>query len=187
MVCPHPLTETPPWGFCTSHPALSERNSTASMPRWSCREQCIINPLRFVMPQGSGSFSHQETTSARLKQRKTGHLHYLLFRVRSTLFVRTAVCTGGQRNATHNTHDSLWPLKFLAVAGCLGGFLFLPDPAMFGVYAEVARVLSLLWMLFQVRNLLNEFTTIPVVFQSTAVGVLWVLLQVWLVVVQSTC
>ncbi len=38
----------------------------------------------------------------------------------------------------------------MAVAGCLGGALFLPEPALFGVYAEVARVLSLLWMLFQV-------------------------------------
>lgn len=46
--------------------------------------------------------------------------------------------------------NSLWPLKFLAVAGSLGGAMFLPEPALFGVYAEVARVLSLLWMLFQV-------------------------------------
>lgn len=54
-------------------------------------------------------------------------------------------------DATVNIQHSLWPLKFLAVAGSLGGALFLPEPALFGVYAEVARVLSLLWMLFQVR------------------------------------
>lgn len=62
----------------------------------------------------------------------------------------TAVCAGGPHD--HNPQHSLWPLKFLAVAGTLGGALFLPDPAVFGVYAEVARVLSLLWMLFQVRG-----------------------------------
>eukprot|EP00903_Cladosiphon_okamuranus_P014540 g13487.t1 len=51
--------------------------------------------------------------------------------------------------AVHFIYANLWPLKFLAVAGMVGGALFLPDPALFGVYAEVARVLSLLWMLFQ--------------------------------------
>lgn len=45
---------------------------------------------------------------------------------------------------------SLWPLKFLAVAACFGGTLFMPEPALFGVYAEIARVLSLVWLVFQV-------------------------------------
>lgn len=47
---------------------------------------------------------------------------------------------------------SLWPLKFLAVGGGFMGLLFLPDPVLFGVYAEVARLLSFLWMVFQARN-----------------------------------
>ncbi|CAM9467415.1 unnamed protein product [Scytosiphon promiscuus] len=51
--------------------------------------------------------------------------------------------------AIHYVYANLWPLKFLAVAASLGGALFLPDPALFGVYAEIARVLSIVWMLFQ--------------------------------------
>lgn len=51
--------------------------------------------------------------------------------------------------------QSLWPVKFLAVAGGFGALLFLPDPALFGVYAEVARVLSLVWMLFQVSKVMT--------------------------------
>ena len=46
---------------------------------------------------------------------------------------------------------SLWPIRFLVVAASFGCVLFIPEPAVFGVYAEVARVLSIVWMLFQVR------------------------------------
>lgn len=66
------------------------------------------------------------------------------------LSLRTRTLAHRATNQTVNR--SLWPLKFLAVSASLLGVLFLPEPALFGVYAEVARVLSLVWMLFQVRT-----------------------------------
>ena len=50
-------------------------------------------------------------------------------------------------------NDSFWPVRFLAVAATFGCAMFIPEPAVFGVYAEVARVLSIVWMLFQVQNI----------------------------------
>lgn len=44
---------------------------------------------------------------------------------------------------------SLWPVKFLAVPAALIGLLFVSDSWIFGVYAEVARMLSLVYLLFQ--------------------------------------
>ncbi|CAM9409985.1 unnamed protein product [Ectocarpus sp. 13 AM-2016] len=72
----------------------------------------------------------------------------VVYRASSVLFLYfVLMATAG--GAVHYIYANLWPLKFLAVAGGVGGMLFLPDPALFGVYAEVARVLSLGWMLFQ--------------------------------------
>ncbi|CAN0291958.1 unnamed protein product, partial [Ectocarpus sp. 12 AP-2014] len=72
----------------------------------------------------------------------------VVYRASSVLFLYfVLMATAG--GAVHYVYANLWPFKFLAVAGGVGGMLFLPDPALFGVYAEVARVLSLGWMLFQ--------------------------------------
>ncbi|CAM9601813.1 unnamed protein product, partial [Hapterophycus canaliculatus] len=81
------------------------------------------------------------------------HLHscqgaQVVYRASSVLFLYFVLMAtvGG---AIHYVYANLWPLKFLAVAGSLGGALFLPEPGLFGVYAEIARVLSVVWMLFQ--------------------------------------
>ncbi|CAM9286467.1 unnamed protein product [Pylaiella littoralis] len=81
------------------------------------------------------------------------HLHacqgaQVAYRASSVLFLYF-VLMAAAGGAVHYIYANLWPLKFLAVAGSLVGALFMPEPALFGVYAEVARVLSVVWMLFQ--------------------------------------
>ncbi|CAM9736008.1 unnamed protein product, partial [Discosporangium mesarthrocarpum] len=46
-------------------------------------------------------------------------------------------------------YTRLWGVKLLAVMVCMGFFMFLPDTDLFVAYAALARVLSVVWMLFQ--------------------------------------
>ncbi|CAM9939332.1 unnamed protein product [Ascophyllum nodosum] len=72
----------------------------------------------------------------------------LIYRASAVLVLYFALMASAG-GAINYIYAELWPLKFLAVAACFSGTLFLPEPALFGAFAEVARVLSLLWMLFQ--------------------------------------
>ncbi|CAM9925972.1 unnamed protein product, partial [Sphacelaria rigidula] len=81
------------------------------------------------------------------------HLHdcqaaQVVYRASSVLFLYF-ILMAAAGGAVHFIYAKLWSIKFLAVAGGLVGFLFLPEPGLFGVYADVARVLSLLWLMFQ--------------------------------------
>lgn len=81
------------------------------------------------------------------------HLHacqaaQLVYRASSVLFLYF-LFTAAAGGAVHYFYTNLWPIRFLTVAATFGCFLFAPDPEVFGVYAEVSRVLSIVWMLFQ--------------------------------------
>ncbi|CAN0087194.1 unnamed protein product, partial [Laminaria digitata] len=81
------------------------------------------------------------------------HLHacqaaQLVYRASSVLFLYFLL-TAAAGGAIHYFYTNFWPIRFLAVAATFGCVLFVPEPAVFGVYAEVSRVLSIVWMLFQ--------------------------------------